>query len=272
MIPIETRVAHTGTDELRLHGRRVFAELLGHASIGQMLVLGISGRLLDEQEIGVIDDLVTAMSSADPRLWPFKLTRLAASYGVASYGVAATLIGSEGGLYGTNRLASAARWLVELERRTKTTDMTDDALLVILDEGGAAAAGFGVLYRARDERFAALVNRLRERDRHERPYTKLCLHAARVARERRQMEAHVSLVVAAVCLDVGMSVDAIAGFWALILTHCALANAVEGATQAPDVLQRLPLVAVTYRGAEPRTSPRKIAADTPHPTSGAPTR
>ena len=144
-MPIETRVAHTGSDELRFHGRRVFAELLGHTSVGQMLVLGISGRLLHGDELGAIDDVVTAMSSADPRLWPFKLTRLAASYGVAAYGVAVTLIGSEGGMYGTNRLASAARWLVELQRRTTSGGLTDDTLVAILDEGGEGTAAFGVL-------------------------------------------------------------------------------------------------------------------------------
>jgi hypothetical protein len=257
--PIETRVAHTGTEELRFHGRRVFAELLGRTSLGQMLVLGISGRLLSEDEIGIIDDLITVMTSADPRLWPFKLTRLAASYGTAAYGVAVTLIGSEGGMYGTNRLATAARWLVDLERRTNTTSPTDEALLAILDEGGDAAAGFGVLYRARDERFTALVKRLVERERNDMPFTRVCLQVARVARERRQLEAHVSLAVAAVCLDVGMSVEAVAGFWALILAHCALANAVEGASQAPAVLRELPLESVSYRGAGPRTSPRKLA-------------
>lgn len=163
-------------------------------------------------------------------------------------------------MYGTNRLVSAARWLVELRRRMESSSPTDDAILTIIDEGGEGAAGFGVLYRARDERFAALMNRLRERNRHELPYAKLCFWAARVAREHRQLEAHVSLVVAAVCLDVGMSVESVGGFWLLILTHCALANAVEGAAQAPDLLQRLPVETVTYRGAPPRTSPRKVAA------------
>jgi hypothetical protein len=224
-----------------------------------MLLLGISGRLLDDEELAVIDDLLVVMSSADPRQWPFKLTRLVASYGVAPYGVAATLVGSEGGMYGTNRLASTSRWLIDVARNSGTQGLADDEMLAILDAGGAAA-GFGVLYRSRDERFAALVSRLRERKRDSLPFMTIALQAARIGRDRKQLEAHVSLAVAAACLDVGLSVEAIAGFWTLILMHCALANAIEGAAQAPPQLQQLPLDTIEYKGQMPRTSPRKQAA------------
>ena len=95
--PIVTRVAHTGADELRFHGRKVFAELLGHTSVGQMLVLGISGKLLDADAIAIVDDIVTVMSSADPRMWPFKVTWLGSAYGLTSLGHPVSLIAARAG-------------------------------------------------------------------------------------------------------------------------------------------------------------------------------
>ncbi|NVB78465.1 MAG: hypothetical protein HOV81_08745 [Kofleriaceae bacterium] len=230
----------------------MFAELLGRATTAQMVVLGISGTLLDDEQIAVIDDIVTAMSSADPRLWPFKVTRLAASHGTAPFGVAATLVAGEGGMYGSNRLLDAARWLAALGAKANGGTLTDDEVAAEL----AGAAGFGVVYRARDERFEALVRQLERRRREHLPFTALCLQAARVARERIQVEAHVYLLVAAICLDLGLQPDAIAAFGVVFLFHDSLANAVEGARQAPTVLQALPRECVEYRGRAARRSPR----------------
>lgn len=255
MTAIVTRVAHTGADELRFQGRRVFAELLGHVKTAQMIVLGISGHLLDDEQIAIIDDILTAMSSADPRLWPFKVTRLGASYGGAAFGVAATLVAGEGGMYGSNRLRDAARWLTALRAKAGDRGLSDDEMAGEL----AGAAGFGVVYRARDERFAALMRQIERRGRHERPYVALCMQAARVARERIRVEAHVYLLVAALCLDLDLEPDVIAAFGIVFLFHDSLANAVEGARQAPMVLQALPRQHVEFRGRAHRLSPRASA-------------
>lgn len=254
---IVTRVAHTGADELRMHGRRVFGQLLGHTSVGQMLVLGATGRLLDHDELAIVDDIVTAMSSADPRLWPFKVTRLACSYGTAPYGVAATLVAGEGGMYGSNRLFDTARWLSDVKRRADVAPLGEDEMTELL----AAGAGFGVLYRARDERFDALMKQAELRGRSSLPHARLCLQAARVARERRSTEAHVYLAIAALCLDIGLTHDAIAALGTIVLFHDALANATEGALQAPTILQTLPSQCVEYRGREPRQSERAQAVE-----------
>jgi hypothetical protein len=253
---ITTRVGHTAADELRFHGYKVFAELLGRASVGQMIVLGLTGRLFADDDIATIDDVITAMTSTDPRLWPFKVTRLASSHGNGAYGVAATLIAGEGGMYGTNRLEHAAQWLVDLHGRASATGITDDEIGSVLDAGGGGS--FGVLYRARDERFEALMLQVAKRGRHERPFTSLCLHAVRVARERKQLEVHVSLAIAALCLDLGLTPYQIGMFGLVFMFHDALANATEGALQQPPVLQQLPRETLQYAGREARRSPRSL--------------
>jgi hypothetical protein len=248
--PIETRVAHTGAEELRLHGYRVFGQLLGSTTTAQVLILGMTGVLLDGDDALVIDDIVTAMSSADPRLWPFKVTRVASAYGSAAAGLAATLLAGEGGMYGSNRLAAAAAWLVDLAERG---ELSDAELVAAIRESGA---GFGVLYRARDERLIALSAQVVKRHRNHEVYWSLCNRAITLAREQLQLEAHVYLALAAVCLDLGFPRRSVGGLGFVLLFHDALANAIEGAEQAPDVLRELPWTQIADHSPAPRTSPR----------------
>jgi len=252
-VPIVTKVAHTGADELRFHGHKVFAELLGCVSVGQMLMLGICGKLLDAAEISIFDDVVTVMSSADPRLWPFKVTRLASSYGTIASGVAATLVSSVGGMYGANRLEAIARWFRNLATESR---ITDDAVLAAIDQD---RPGFGVRYRARDERYDALVTCLRAQGHDRKPFIQLCLRSVNLARERRALEPHVFMAIAALCLDLGLTDDAIAGVGAMLLFHASLANACEGATQRPAILRELPRSSVSYVGQVHRMSERARA-------------
>lgn len=251
--PIITRVGHYSTDELRFRGRRVFGELLGHSSFAQVLMLGLIGRFLEGEELATIDDIMTAMSSADPRLWPFKVTRLASAYGVGANGIGATLVASQGGIFGGNRMQSAATWLLGLHRRASGTALDDDAIAAEIEQGAQA---FGVLYRARDERLEALLRQIAKRGRHQLPHTRTCLDVIRVARARLQLEAHVYLGIAALCLDLGMSTHEIGMFGLVVLFHDALANATEGAEQCPTVLRQLPVDRVDYLGRTMRDSPR----------------
>jgi hypothetical protein len=248
--PLETRVAHTGADELRLHGYRVFAQLLGQTTTAQALILGMTGVLLDRDDALVIDDIVTAMSSADPRLWPFKVTRVASAHGSVAAGLAATLLAGEGGMYGSNRLTAAATWLVDLEERGAVSDA--ELVAAIRESGG----GFGVLYRVRDERLIELSAQVVKRQRHTRRYWRLCDRAITLAREQLQLEAHVYLALAALSLDLGFPRSSVGGLGFVLLFHDALANAIEGAAQAPDVLRELPWSEIADRSPPARTSPR----------------
>jgi hypothetical protein len=250
--PIETRVGHTGADELRFRGHRVFGELLGHVTVGQMLILGATGRLLDPDDIAIVDDIVVAMSSADPRLWPFKVTRLGTTFGTAGYGVAATLVSAEGGMYGPGRLFASASWLVALDREI-TEAPSDEVIAKALDRGGH---GFGVLYRTRDERYEALMRQVELRRRHELRFARLCRETVRVARSTKNLEPHVFFAIAALGLDLGLSPHAVTTLATIVLFHDAMPNALEGALQRPVSLQRLPASVVEYRGEAARRSPR----------------
>jgi hypothetical protein len=211
----------------------------------QMLVCGITGRIHDRDDMIVVDDIVTAMSSADPRIWPFKITRLAAAYGSAALAVGATLVASQGAIFGANKFQEIAEVLIDLRHRIIDEQVDDEHLAAILQPG---KAGFGVLYGRYDARFDALVQQAAKRGRDQRAFMQVCQRAAHIARTKLNVEPHVFVAIAALCLDMGMTPYQAGVFGMLPLFHDALANAAEGAAQQPAVLRRLPTSSIRYEG------------------------
>lgn len=250
---IYTRVGHTGAEELRFYGRRVFRDLLGTTTAMQMLVCGITGRILDDEDMHVFDDIITAMSSADPRLWPFKITRLACAYGSAAAGMGATFVASQGAIFGVNRFQEIAEVLVDLHRRVAANELDDDGVLEVLRQG---TVGFGILYGRYDARFDALAGQAAKRGRDQLPFMRTALRAVHIARTHLGVEPHVFVAIAALCLDMNLSAYQVGMLGMLPLFHDGLANAVEGALQKPLALQSLEPGIVRYVGRAPRVSQR----------------
>jgi hypothetical protein len=211
----------------------------------QMLVCGITGRIHDDEDILIVGDILTAMSSADPRVWPFKITRLAASYGSAASAVGVTLVASQGAIFGATKFQEIAEVLVDLHRRIVNEAIDDDQLLSILQPG---KPGFGVLYGRYDARFDALLQQAAKRGREHRPFMQVCRRAAQIARTKLNVEPHVFVAIAALCLDMGMTPYQAGVFGMVPLFHDGVANATEGALQQPAVLRRLPAAAIRYEG------------------------
>lgn len=252
--PIYTRVAHMGIDEIRFHGHLVFAQVLGKLSLAQLVGLGISGKVPTRDEANALEDIFAVMSLADPRVYPFKIAQLAASRGSAANGVACTLIASEGGMFGAGRLLAAANLLCDLQA---TDGVSDQQILARIDEDPSS---FGVLYRALDERFRALIDQTARRGRAHLPFASLCKRAVDLARKERKLEPHALLAVAAVSLDLGWKAHTVAMLGVALLAQNALANAAEGAVTRSASLQEVPYHAsVVYEGVRARQSLRARA-------------
>ncbi len=254
---LPTRVAHAGWDRQDFHGWSVFEELKG-ATFTELVVLAISGRRPTPREVELIDALIVSATVADPRIWPLKIARLVSAYGSAWPGVAASYAWQADAAVGAATGASAARLLQELVAQVPEGD--DEGLRAFLKRRprGRGLPGFGVPFRPRDERLDALAERLRELG-HEGPYWSRVLEVRTIS-EEIGLEPNLALGTAALFLDLGFDVTAI-GHLGMVALHAAyLANAVEGAVQAPELLQHLPDAYVRYVGPAPRQSPRAHAA------------
>jgi hypothetical protein len=253
-----TRVAHWGYDEHRYFGHRVFEELTGRESLTSLTVLSVLGRRLSPECCAVVDEVACAVTLADPRIWPLKLTRVIASYGAALPAAAAGLLVEEGARIGPWAGVQAAKLLValreEIGTRAGDTPFVREVVHRYLAEHHFVW-GFGTPFRERDERLVAFRACMRRRGRDTLPYWATMEAVAPVVREARQAEPNISAAFAATFLDMGLDPYQVGALASSIMHHMFVANALEGAAE-PGPLCQLPDASVRYVGRKPRSSPR----------------
>jgi hypothetical protein len=231
-----------------------------------LMALAITGRRLTPAQCSVLDDAAVVLTLADPRIWPLKLTRLVAAYGRPLPAMVAGVLCLEQAQVGSWPTANAAVMLAGfhsvLRDRLTDADAVRTAVGSYLEQH-RFMWGFGVPFRPKDERVVAFRECIRRRGRHELPHWRTMESIVGAVHTLRKVEPNIGLAIAAASLDVGLDPAEIGPMLTMLLQHTFLANAVEGASQAPEVLRLLPLDYVRFTGRAPRTSPRALAAASP---------
>lgn len=255
---IPTRLAHAEHGDNRFRGYSVSHELAGAETWLGIVALGIGGRRLNEAERGLLDDLGVALTVADPRIWPLKLTRLVSAYGSTLTGLAAGALSLDEALIGHWTTAAAAHFLQQVRQATHGVD----------DVAGIEAAcrtrlasperliGFGVPFRAVDERVVLLSKSIAARGRDQLQYWKLFQSVADAVFKFKGLRPNMTMAAAAACLDLGFDAAQTATIVSLLGMSDFLANAAESAAQKSPLLQALDLPSIRYVGPPPRDSGR----------------
>ena len=255
---LPTRVGHAGWSEQQFRGWRLFTDL-HEATWLELNVLALTGRRPEPWVQRVLDAVAVSAAVADPRIWPLKIVRLISAYGSAFFGMAAAYAWQAHANVG----ASVARPVADLleEWSTRLAGLDDDELVGRLRAEGAKGRlpGFGVPFREVDERLEALLSRLDDLD-FDGAHVALVRRICRLA-PKAELRPNFVLGATAVFLDLGVPVEGVAMLGMMMLNAAYLANAVEGARQAPEALQRLPDACVEYVGPPPRKSPRARAKE-----------
>ena len=260
-LSVTTHCAHWGWEEHRYFGYEVFGELIGEETFTGLSALAVLGRRLPPACCALLDDTAVALTLADPRIWPLKLTRLVASYGGIVPAAAAGLMIQEGARIGPWTTLQAATLLSKF--KDSLGAHLDDPVRVrsvvqeYLDEHHFVW-GFGTPFRPRDERLVALIERVRVHERDTLPHWRTMLAVSEVVRAQRKTEPNVGLAVAALLLDMGLSDREIGPLTTTLMQHMFFANAVEGAQDPPAFLRELPEEHLEYVGKAARTSPRAL--------------
>lgn len=232
------------------------SELAGRLGLWNTVSLSIGGPSLDPVDVAVLDAVTTSSLAADPRIWPMKLTRLTSAYGDPITGMCAAMSALSRAPMGSRPVEATARFLVDLSARLERGHRLADELERIREEG-RPIPGFGVPSRKSDERVVALRSCLVELKRDRGPYWTLVDQiCAQISTSQRSLPVNLAAAMSATLLDVGFTAEQVLPVATMVLLPNFLANAYEGAQQAPAVLKRLPDHVVEYMGPGPRRSPR----------------
>ncbi len=269
MNPVVTQVAHAGSGEHMFMGHRVLRDLLGAESLTGLFALSVLGRRVTREEQRLLDGLAVAVTAADPRIWPLKASRLVASYGDVLAGRAAGQLAMMGTYLGPRIIEHAAAHLHALSAALEgaATPEEEDDILRVHAASTRRLAGWGVPFRAEDERLRALCTFVAAVGRDRLPHWRAQERLAAFLLRDRGLPANVGSGVAAALLDIGCSPSQAGVLGTLIHTQDFDANVYEAAKQRAPQMQRLPVSCIEYVGVAPRTSPRarEEAGQTPRP-------
>jgi len=258
---LATRVAHAGYVDHRFFGYSTLTELLGAETCLGLNVMAVTGRRIDRESLDMLDDLAVVMTIADPRIWPLKLTRVVASYGGTLAAFAAGQLCLEGDLLGPWSTMYAAMLWDELRTSVDHAGGTGlDAEIASMVARKSRLPGYGVPFRPRDERLDALRARVVRRDWQTRRYWSMQEAFSLRVHEARGIGPNIAAGASALLLDMGFAVPDVPAIMTVLMQNNFVANAVEGARQAPAALRSLPVDTATYVGEPPRQSPRALAA------------
>lgn len=244
-------MGHAGWTDHRHFGHSLFEELAGNVSSTGLIVLAATGKKIGKDSCHMLDDVAAILTVADPRIYPLKLVRLATSYGDPLAGLSAAVAAMQGAIVGPQISQDAACFLSEVADELGDEPLDSPSLHRIIDghfEKKGRISGFGVPFREEDERATALSRRVSSRGRTEGRYWKLQEAIARIVLESRNLACNVGLPVAGLSLDLGFRPEHLSALYTGLTINVFLANAVEGAHQAPAVLRRLPQSSIEYRG------------------------
>ncbi len=258
-LELATRVCRAGWDEHEYRGLRLFRDLAGKETLTGMFGLAVTGVRLSPELRGFLDDLSTVVGPPDPRIWPPKTTRLASAYGRALPAVAVGALVFESRDVGPMTCKDAADFFMALSDvvgdQLGDSAVVEAATLELLTRF-KRVAGFGVHFRPVDERLVALRKCIERRGLDKGRYWLLFDGAAAAIRKAKRIEPNFASAISAVMLDLGVMPDKLGLLVFAIVQHVQMANCVEGAEQAPEILRRLPDEYIEYVGAPPRRSPR----------------
>lgn len=255
--PLPTRVGHAGWGDNRYCGHGVAAELAGSTTLWSLVSLAVGHRRLTAAESSILDDLATCAAAADPRIWPLKAIRLGAAWGRFTGGLSVGLLATDG-IHGPGPVRACTELLSGIRDRLGDGDDRDleEIVASLLVDPDRRLAGFGVAVREADERVVAFQRCLERRGLQDLPSWSLMRRVEAITIARRAAPVNISGATAAILLELGFAPSQTPPLFLMVLLPNMLANAHEGAAQAPAVLQRLPASAVRYVGAAPRKSPR----------------
>jgi hypothetical protein len=257
-LSLPTRVGRAIAGGNDYFGFRVERNFTDAGAFWRSVLLAIGAGPSSFEHLQLVKRLAGCNLVADPRIWPLKLTRLASSYGGIMAGFCAGNVFLEAARIGPLAARHAAEFLCSIvgfwdEGRGELADELERRRVL-----GHRFPGYGVPFRAIDERVSVIDRIVMEEGRDSGRYWRCSIAVEAALTGRRQLPRNVVCAVAAVLLDCGLTPLQVGLLMWIYVIPAYLANAVEGAQQAAPVLCELPSSCIKYDGPPHRVSPAML--------------
>jgi citrate synthase len=145
-------------DDVIIHGRRLFGDLLGQVSYVQLLVLNITGRLPERRLAEWIEGTFMCLSWPDARIWCNQIATYAGTLRTTpATAVGAGILASESRLYGPGTVLAATGFIVEAQSAVATGATPAEVIQAFRRRHRTRALpGYGRPVARGDERVAAM--------------------------------------------------------------------------------------------------------------------
>ena len=191
-----------------VRGRNLFEDLQ-HYSWLKLLLLMITGREFDQNELAMLDKLwMFAVSYPDPRVWNNRVAALAGTArSTAGLGIGAASAVSEAKIYGGQAILGAYDFIVDCKNKLNDGQMLKQ---IVKDElkVNRAIYGYGRPIISRDERIAPVERAMRELGFDKGEHVKLVYEIEDILKNGRwRMQMNIAALSAAVGADIGLSAE-----------------------------------------------------------------
>ncbi|MFO0760780.1 MAG: citrate/2-methylcitrate synthase [Byssovorax sp.] len=250
----ETRVGHILYDGARFCGRGVFDELMSELPSGDELAATALGMRLDPGGREVWQRCAIALLSPDARVWPLKTVRVIASLGNPTAAFFGGQLVSSSPAMGPGAARGTAEMLTAIAETAMDLDDVERVSAATLDvlARSPRLGGFGVPFRAEDERMLALRASLAGHAAEQGRFYRLHLKVGSIVAAHRGVQPNLVLTLAALLLDLGCAPRRAGLAVALLMRPSFAAHAVEAADRDGPLLRELPPERLDYRGKAPR--------------------
>lgn len=256
------RAGHIGAVDNRFCGRAVFGELATTArTTSDLLLLAFGVELATDDDREIVRLMHLALTSPDARVWPLKLTRTLAAYGNPVAGFHGAQLGNDSARMGPGTGSGAAASLAWIAARVGPAP-SDEAVAAAVEQHRRERGhllGFGVPFRAEDERLRGLRRLLADHPATGRRHWRLHEQVIRAMAAAGGPPPNIVLALVALMLDLGLAPHRAGMLIGVIMTHTFVAHALEAADDDGPLLQELPRAAIDYQGPPARRSPAEAA-------------
>lgn len=147
-------------EDVFIHGRGLFADLLGRVSYFQLLVLNVTGRLPDQRLADWLEGTFMCLSWPDARIWCNQIATYAAALrATPSAAASAGILASESRLYGPGTVLAATNFIVEAQQAVAAGAAPAEVIDAFRRRHRTRALpGFGRPVAKGDERVTAMKN------------------------------------------------------------------------------------------------------------------